>query len=70
MSWVTITAFAMACPGVAIRCPDVAGARYTRRYGVPGALDVVPGAGHFVYEDAPQECAAAIVGFLDRTFPR
>lgn len=44
--------------------------RFVRELGGEAELEVVPGAGHFVYEDAPQECAAAIVGFLDRTFPR
>lgn len=32
-------------------------------------LEVVDGAGHFVYEDAPEECAAAVTAFLDRRFP-
>ncbi len=33
-------------------------------------LVVVPGSGHFVYEDDPAACAAAITAFLDRRLPR
>lgn len=29
-------------------------------------LTVIDGAGHFVFEDAPEECAAAVLAFLDR----
>jgi pimeloyl-ACP methyl ester carboxylesterase len=27
---------------------------------------VIGGAGHFVWEDAPERCAAAVTSFLDR----
>ena len=37
---------------------------------IPGAeLVVVEGTGHFVYDDAPERCAAEIVSFLDRVAP-
>jgi haloalkane dehalogenase len=37
---------------------------------IPGAeLVVVEGTGHFVYDDAPERCAAEVVSFLDRVLP-
>jgi haloalkane dehalogenase len=37
---------------------------------IPGAeLVVVEGSGHFVYDDAPERCAAEVVSFLDRLAP-
>jgi len=44
--------------------------RFVRELGGDVELEVVQGAGHFVYEDAPAECATAILGFLDRRFPQ
>jgi haloalkane dehalogenase len=32
-------------------------------------LVVVEGAGHFVWEEAPERCAAAVTGFLARISP-
>jgi len=48
----------------------VAGAqRFARE--VPGArVQVIPGTGHFVYEDAPQTAAQALAEFLGETMPR
>jgi len=48
----------------------VAGAqRFARE--VPGArVEVIPGTGHFVYEDAPETAAAALAAFLDESAPR
>lgn len=35
---------------------------------IPGAeLQTIPGAGHFVTEDAPEQVATALIDFLDRT---
>jgi haloalkane dehalogenase len=48
----------------------VAGAQ---RFGreVPGArVQVIPGTGHFVYEDAPETAAAALASFLAESAPR
>ncbi len=42
----------------------LAGAHRFRRE-IPGArLEVVEGAGHFIYADAPERCAEAVVGFI------
>ncbi len=48
----------------------VAGAqRFARE--VPGArVQVVPGTGHFVYEDAPETAAQALAAFLAEALPR
>jgi haloalkane dehalogenase len=47
----------------------VAGAhRFARE--IPGAeLRVMEGAGHFIFDERPQESAEAVVGFLARTLP-
>ena len=44
----------------------VAGAHRFERELPDTELVVVEGAGHFVWDDAPAECAAALTGFLDR----
>src|SRR3954471_5152067 len=48
----------------------VAGAqRFARE--VPGArVQVIPGTGHFLYEDAPETAAQALAGFLAESVPR
>ena len=48
----------------------VAGAqRFARE--VPGArVQVIPGTGHFVYEDAPETAAEALAAFLAEAAPR
>src|SRR3954447_1706443 len=48
----------------------VAGAqRFARE--IPGArVQVIPGTGHFVYEDAPETAAQALAGFLAESVPR
>ena len=48
--------------------PDADGAQ-ARRFEaeIPGAqLSVVDGAGHFVYDDAPERCTSDVVSFLGR----
>ena len=38
---------------------------------VPGArVEVIPGTGHFVFEDAPGQAAEVLAGFLDEVAPR
>ena len=45
--------------------PSALGARI--RDAIPGAtLEVIPGARHFVPEDAPDRCARALTGLLAR----
>jgi pimeloyl-ACP methyl ester carboxylesterase len=44
----------------------VAGARRFERELPDTELAVIGGARHFVWEDAPAECAAALTGFLAR----
>ena len=42
------------------------GGAYRFHREIPGSkLVVVPGAGHFVFEDDPQRCAREVIGFLD-----
>ena len=42
----------------------VAGAHRFQRE-IPGAeIEIVPGSGHFVYADAPAQCAEAVAAFL------
>jgi haloalkane dehalogenase len=49
--------------------PLAAAERFRRE--VPGArVEVIPGTGHFVYEDAPQEAAEALARFLAEVAPR
>jgi pimeloyl-ACP methyl ester carboxylesterase len=33
-------------------------------------VQVIPGTGHFVYEDAPETAAQALAAFLDEAAPR
>jgi pimeloyl-ACP methyl ester carboxylesterase len=44
----------------------VAGAHRFERELSDTELVVVEGAGHFVYDDAPEACSAAVVRFLGR----
>ena len=44
----------------------LAGARRFERELPATELVVIEGAGHFVWDDAPAECAAALTDFLDR----
>ena len=51
----------------------VAGAQRFAREGAGGGgvrVEVIPGTGHFVYEDAPETAAAALAAFLAECAPR
>jgi haloalkane dehalogenase len=48
----------------------VAGAQRFAREVRGARVQVIPGTGHFVYEDAPETAAAALASFLDESAPR
>jgi haloalkane dehalogenase len=62
----TVTAPALMLWGADDPFAPVAGGERFARELSDARLQVVPGAGHFVYDDAPAACSAAVVAFLER----